>query len=204
LPQTDGSGLPAFAALGGRSGRLERDRSLLLVVDIQERLAPHVADADALIARTQALLAAARLFAIPVLATEHCADRIGPLIARLKSSLQPHEIYAKTRFGGADHADFVDRLARSARSQVVIAGMEAHVCVMQTALGVAVAGYEVFVVADAVGSRTVRPLDRTLALERMRSAGCTLVATETALFEWTGAGDDAAFGQVLALVKSLP
>jgi hypothetical protein len=75
---------------------------------------------------------------------------------------------------------------------------------MQSSLGLAAAGYEVFVVADAVGSRGVRALDRQLALERMRAAGCMLVGTETVLFEWTGSGDDAAFRDVLALVKALP
>lgn len=144
------------------------------------------------------------MFRIPVLATEHCPNDIGPLIDRLRDTLKPDELFAKTRFGAVDHPEFAARLARTSRSQIVIAGMEAHVCVMQTALGIVAAGYEAFVVADAVGSRSARPTDRTLALERMHDAGCTLVGTETLLFEWTGAGDDHAFRDVLALVKALP
>ena len=192
------------ATLHAPSHRIERERSLLLVVDIQARLAPHVAGGDALIARTQALIAAARAFAIPIVATEHCADRIGPLVPAIRDSLAPHELFAKTRFSAGDHPEFLAKLARTTRSQVVVAGMEAHVCVIQTALAVAAAGYEMYVVADAVGSRSERETDRTHALERMRAAGCLMAGTETVLFEWTRDGGDAAFRDVLALVKDLP
>lgn len=184
--------------------RIQRDRSVLLVVDIQARLAPHVLAHEALRQRTRALLEAARRFAIPRLATEHCAAQIGPLVEELRGELDPDEIFAKTRFGAADHPDFVARLKRTGRTQVIVAGMEAHVCVMQTALGLVAAGYEVFAVADAIGSRGARQADRQLALDRLRAAGCTLVGTETVLFEWTGGGDDAAFRDVLELVKALP
>ena len=186
------------------SGRLDRDRSLLLVVDIQSRLAPHVLGHDALIARSEALLAAARRFGLPCLATEHCAAQIGPLVPRLRERLEPGEIFAKTRFGAADHAEFASLLRARGRPQVVVAGMEAHVCVLQTVLGLAATGHEVFVAGDAVGSRGARGADREFALERMRRAGCTVAGTETLLFEWTRAGDDAAFRDVLALVKTLP
>ena len=184
--------------------RISRERSVLLVVDIQTRLAPHILDHEALRLRVQALIEAARRFAIPRVATEHCAGQIGPLVEELRSAFSPGEIFAKTRFGAADDPDFVARLARTGRTQIVVAGMEAHVCVLQTALGLLANGYEVFAVADAIGSRAARRADRTLALDRVRAAGGTLVGTETVLFEWTGAGDDPAFRDVLALVKSLP
>jgi nicotinamidase-related amidase len=186
------------------SGRLDRDRSLLLVVDIQTRLAPHVLGHEALVARTEALLAAARRFDVPCLATEHCAAQIGPLIPRLRERFATGEIFAKTRFGATDHAEFEALLRACGRPQVVVAGMEAHVCVLQTVLGLAASGYEVLVVGDAVGSRGARCADREFALERMRRAGCAAAGTETVLFEWTRAGDDAAFRDVLALVKTLP
>jgi nicotinamidase-related amidase len=201
--QTEAASAP-FGMLREASRRIERERSALLVVDIQSRLAPHVQDHEALIARTCSLIQAATRFRIPRLATEHCGKQIGPLVERVRSQLAPTDIFAKTRFGVADHPEFRAMLARTSRTQVVVAGMEAHVCVMQSSLGLAAAGYEVFVVADAVGSRGVRALDRQLALERMRAAGCMLVGTETVLFEWTGSGDDAAFRDVLALVKALP
>jgi nicotinamidase-related amidase len=183
---------------------LSRDRSLLLVVDIQERLAPHVLDHEALIARVEALLHASRLFGVPVCATEHSAARIGPLIPRLRTRLAADEILAKTRFGAADHPELAARLRSIGRTQVLVAGMEAHVCVLQTTLGLAASGFDAFVVVDAIGSRAERALDRTLALERMRDAGAVAIATETALFEWTRDADDPRFRDVLELVKALP
>ena len=196
MPPTDASQPPVR--------RLDRERSLLLIVDVQAQLAPHVADVDALVARTQALIAAARLFDVPVVATEHCADRIGPLVPALASHLRDGETFAKTRFSAGDHPEFLARVARTSRTQLVVVGMEAHVCVMQTALSLAAAGYELHAVADAIGSRTARQLDRAHALDRLRSAGSVLCGTETVLFEWTRAGDDAAFRAVLDLVKALP
>ena len=187
----------------GAAGRHDRDRSQLLIVDVQERLAPHVEGNEALMARCEALIAVATTFGIPKLLTEHCPAQIGPVVQRLRSRFAPEEIFLKSNFAAADHAEFASRLVQG-RDQLVVAGMEAHVCVMQTVLGLAANGFEVFVVADAVGSRAVRQDDRRYALERMRAAGCTLVGTETALFEWTRSGDDAAFRETLRIVKNLP
>ncbi len=186
------------------SRRIDSDRSLLLVVDIQQRLVPHVHDHEGVIARAEALLAAATRLGIPRLATEHCPQQIGPLVAAITNRVEPREVFAKTRFGAMDHPEFEALLARCERRQIVVAGMEAHVCVMQTALGLVAAGYEVIVVGDAVGSRAERQSDRELALSRLRDAGCTIAGTETVLFEWIGSGDDAAFRDVLSIVKSLP
>lgn len=184
--------------------RIDRARSLLLVVDIQARLAPHVEDDEAILARTLALIAAAKRFGIPALATEHAADAIGPLVPPVRGRLADGDILAKRCFAATDEPGFDAWLRARGRPQVVVAGMEAHVCVMQTALGLASAGYETFVVADAVGSRPQRRLDRTLALARLQEAGCTLAGTDTVLFEWTRAADDPAFREILPLVKGLP
>lgn len=205
MPQTESEAAAgAFWSRREPRRRVRRETSVLLVVDIQERLAAHVAGHEALIARTRALLSAAARLDVPRLATEHCAQQIGPLVAPIAALLEPREVFAKTRFGAADHPEFAALLARTSRTQVVIAGMEAHVCVMQTALGLVAAHYDVFVVGDAVGSRAERQTDRDLALSRLREAGCGIVGTETVLFEWTGSGDDAAFRDMLKIVKTLP
>lgn len=184
--------------------RLVRDRSLLLVVDIQERLAPAIAEAEAVIARTSALMRLAGRFGIPTLATEHLPERIGPLVATVRDSLVSDAVLVKQRFGAADEPAFGRWLGSRGRDQIVIAGMEAHVCVLQTALALVAGGYRVFVAADATGSRSLRSDDRDWALARMRDAGCTIAGTETILFEWTGGADDPAFRETLAIVKSLP
>lgn len=184
--------------------RLDRDASLLLVVDVQTRLAPHVEAHEALITRAGALLDAAHRFAIPRRLTEHCAEQIGPVVPMLRERFAADEIFAKTRFGAADHPEFTAALRGTGRTQIVIAGMEAHVCAMQTSLGLIERGFAVFAVTDALGSRAARRDDRRMALERLRAAGAVLTATETVLFEWTRDGTDPAFRDVLALVKRLP
>jgi nicotinamidase-related amidase len=192
------------APRGPATTRIDRATSALLVVDVQARLAPHVADHAALIDRTCTLLDAAQHFAVPCLATEHCAQQIGALVPPIATRVDAERTFAKTRFCATDHPDFRALLSRTARSQIVIAGMEAHVCVMQTALGIRALGYDVFIVGDTVGSRAGREADRAFAIDRMRAAGCAVAGAETVLFEWTAGGDDAAFRDVLKLVKALP
>jgi nicotinamidase-related amidase len=187
----------------GAARRLDRDRCLLLVVDVQERLAPHIAQGEALTARCEALITAATRFDIPKVLTEHCPEQIGPVVARLRARFAPDEIFIKSSFAAGDHAAFADKLARG-RDQIVVAGMEAHVCVLQTVMALAARDLQIFVVGDAVGSRAPRQEDRRYALERMAAAGCTLLGTETALFEWTRSGEDAAFKDILRIVKTLP
>jgi nicotinamidase-related amidase len=184
--------------------RLDRDRSLLLVVDVQERLVPYVHEHARLVARVDALLSAARRLGIPALATEHCAAQLGPTVPSLRSRFAAGAVFAKTHFGATAHAEFGALLRGHDRTQVVVAGMEAHVCVLQTVLGLVGEGRDVLVVGDAVGSRGPRLADRGFALERMARAGCTVAGTETVLFEWARAGDDPAFRDILALVRALP
>jgi nicotinamidase-related amidase len=183
--------------------QITRDRSALLVVDIQSKLAPHIADHETLIRRTDALLAAAALFGVPKLATEHCPNQIGPVIEPLRAQFAADEIFMKTSFGATGHPDFIARVQRTGRRTIVMTGMEAHVCVLQTALGLRAIGLDVCIVTDAVGSRGARRDDREFALRRLERAGCLLAGTETVLYEWTGDATDARFREVLKLVKAL-
>ena len=183
--------------------RADRNQSLLLVIDIQSRLAPHVAGHQQLIHRAEALLGAAGLLGIPKLLTEHCPTQIGAVIEPLRHRFADDEIFEKTCFGAADHPQFVERVRQSGRTTIVITGMEAHVCVMQTALGLRKHGFAVTIVADAVGSRQASQLDRELALQRMRYAGCVIAGTETVLFEWARSGTDPHFKTLLATVKAI-
>ncbi|MDH5208253.1 MAG: isochorismatase family protein [Burkholderiaceae bacterium] len=181
--------------------RLVREDSLLLVIDIQRKLAPAIQHHERITSRTEALVTAAELFGIPKLITEHCPQQIGALVEPLRSRFGPSEIFEKTAFAATDHPEFVDRVRASGRRQVVMTGMEAHVCVMQAALGLLREGLEVCIAADAVGSRPAADLDRQLALARMAQAGCLVAGTETVLFEWTRYATDERFRSILALVK---
>jgi nicotinamidase-related amidase len=184
--------------------RLKREDSLLLVIDPQQKLVPAMKDPERVLARTDALVTAAGLFAVPKLITEHCPNQIGLLVEPLRGRFAEGEIYVKSAFSATDHPEFMQKVRASGRRQIVIAGMEAHVCVLQTVLGLVGEGCAVLVVGDAVGSRAPRLADRQFALERMARAGCTVAGTETVLFEWARAGDDPAFRDILALVRALP
>lgn len=181
--------------------RITRDHSLLLLIDLQTRLAPHILDHEAIIARSQALLDAAEIFGIPKRMTEHCPHRIGPAIEPLRRRFAATEIYEKSSFGAADEAPFVDLLRATGRRQAIVAGMEAHVCVLQTALGLHQHGFEVAIVADAVGSRRSAQRDRDWALQRLVQEGCRLAGAETVLYEWTATAADPRLREVLAIVK---
>ncbi|MGZ8273894.1 MAG: isochorismatase family protein [Burkholderiaceae bacterium] len=182
--------------------RLDREDSLLLVIDIQRKLAPAIQDHERITARTDTLVSAAELFGIPKLITEHCPQQIGLLVEPLRSRFRVSEIFEKTAFSATDHPEFLDKVRASGRRRVVITGMETHVCVMQAALGLRADGLDVWIVDDAVGSRQAAQRDRALALNRMSNAGCVVAGTETVLFEWTRYANDERFRSILALVKS--
>jgi nicotinamidase-related amidase len=138
---------------------------------------------------------------VPVFASEHCPDRIGPIVPALRALVGGDAIVSKVHFSCADEAGCLARFNALGRRQVVIAGIEAHVCVMQTALGLRERGYEPFLVADAVGSQ--RAEDRAAGLQRLAAAGCSSATTEMAIFEWLHRADDARFREVLQIVKGL-
>jgi nicotinamidase-related amidase len=181
--------------------RLHRDSTALLVVDIQSRLAPAMHQSEAVIQANSALIQASRQLEIPIFASEHCAERIGPTVPVLRTLLRDDEILHKRHFSCADDTDIMHRLKRLGKSQIVVTGMEAHVCVLQTVLGLAEHGYKPFFVADAVASRHAQ--NKELAAHRLRQYAIPVISTEMALFEWMGHADHPAFRDILGLVKSL-
>lgn len=166
----------------------------VLIVDCQDKLVPHVADGDQVVARCANLLGAARVLAIPVLISEHYPQGIGHTVAALRTLVEADEVMRKDHFSCVAEPGLRDRLLHDARRTLVIAGMEAHVCVMQTALDALAGGLRVLLVADAVGSR--RALDRDTALARLREAGATLVTREMIIFEWARRGATETFREL--------
>lgn len=178
---------------------LSRSRSVLLVVDVQDRLAPAIHDGGAVLGRIETLLRAAGRLGVPVAATEQYPRGLGRTVAGISALLDPGAIVEKIHFSAAEEPGFVERLRGHDRRQVVVAGMEAHVCVLQTALGLATAGFDPFVVADAVGSRTAA--DKALGLERLRGEGVRIVSTEMVVFEWLHRAGTPEFKDVVNLIK---
>jgi nicotinamidase-related amidase len=176
---------------------LSRHHCGLLVVDVQEKLLKAIPAADRLVWNIRRLLYAARLLQVPSAATEQYPQGLGPTSAALRQLVPPPA--AKQRFsccdGQALPSDWPDR----GISQMLVVGLEAHVCVLQTVLDLLSDGYRVFVAADAVASRAER--DAEIALRRMESSGATLVTVEAVLFEWCETSAAAEFKQISQLVR---
>jgi nicotinamidase-related amidase len=168
-------------------------RSLLLVVDVQEKVMPAMGDHDRLTANVTWLVRAAQRLGVPVAATEHCAKSLGPTVATIRSLLPPDAIGAKGHFS-AVAAKCLPALPGADRPQVVMAGIEAHVGLLQTALELMEEGKEVYVVADCVGSR--RDADRDLALARVRQDGARIVSREMVVYEWLGEAGTPLFKEI--------
>jgi len=162
--------------------RMSAVRSCLVVVDVQERLAPVMADPRKVIEGAARLVRGAKRLSVPVLISEQYPRGLGPTMVDVKSVAPEGTIVEKTAFSCMGEPAFAERFAALGRRQAVIAGIEMHVCVMQTALDLKALGYEVFVAADACGSRFVE--DEEIARRRMVINGIELVTIEMVLFEW--------------------
>lgn len=176
-----------------------RDCCFVLLVDAQARLMPAIAQRDEVLANLDRLLRAARLLGVPVRATEHCADAIGPTVPSLSERLEPSEILAKRHFDATRASAVPQALSDLARPVAAVAGVEAHVCVAQTVLGLLRLGWRVAVVEDACGSR--HAVDRDAGLARLRAAGAVPVTVEALVFEWLETADHPRFRDTLAIVK---
>jgi nicotinamidase-related amidase len=168
---------------------LRADASLLLVVDLQERLMPAIAGAAGVVENACRLVRAATRIGVDVQATEQNPAGLGPTVEPV-AALLPAGAQAKTAFA----ADVVPH-----PGTVVVTGCEAHVCVLQTVLALRAAGRDVAVVADAVASRAEANRDR--ALDRLRAHGVDVVTTEMVVFEWLASSDHPSFREVQRLIR---
>jgi len=176
---------------------LTPDNSVLLLVDFQTRLMPAIAEADRVLANAKRLAEAARLLGVPILATEENPHSLGPTVEALAPFAEAR--LSKHHFDATRDARWPEFLIET-RPHLVVAGCEAHVCVLQTTLGALARGLRVWLVRDAVGSRTIE--NRDAGLHRAERHGAELVTTEMVVFEWLATCDHPRFREVLALVKS--
>ena len=175
---------------------LTAERSVLLLTDLQQRLMPAIHDGDSVIARAARLAEAALLLDVPVVATEQYPAGLGPTVERLAG--YPRATMAKTMFSAAAEPGFGSLLPAGTR-EIVIAGVETHVCVLQTALDLLGSRYRVILAADATGSRD--PADHRAAIDRARQHGAEVVTSEMVLFEWLRDSRHPGFRQVQKLLK---
>ena len=181
---------------------LDRARSAVLIVDLQERLAPAISNIGELLARVELLLRVATSLGVPLAFTEQNSAGLGATVPAIRALAPAAPVIAKMHFKATIEPGLEAWVGQTGARQLVIAGTETHVCVLQTTLGLIERGYETFLVADAAGSR--RESDRMLAIERLRTEGCRIVSSEMVVFEWLKKAATEEFRSLLPLIKVVP
>jgi nicotinamidase-related amidase len=179
--------------------RLTRAAAGLVVVDFQERLLPAMFEAQRVLQTSLRLIQGATVLGLPVFATEQYRKGLGATVPEIRAAIAGFAPMEKLAFSACGAEGFVAALKARQISQVLLCGIETHVCVCQTCVDLLDDGFSVFVVADAVSSRTSD--NNRLGLDRMRDSGAVIVSVEMALLELLGAAGTAEFKQILGLIK---
>jgi hypothetical protein len=177
----------------------DREESMVLLVDCQERLFPVITGSETLELRQQILLKGAVTLGIPVLVTEQYKKDLGATRTKLLEAAPKAPVLEKLTFSCFGDPPFMAKFQELERGTLIVAGIEAHICVLQTALDALAEGYQVHVVADAVGSRD--EANKRLALKRLAKAGAVITCVESVLFEWMIRCDVSEFKDIQRLVK---
>lgn len=175
------------------------NNSALIVIDFQGRLAVSVQNAEAVQDRLNVLIPAARQLDVPVIWVEHVPEKLGPTHPAVAQCMEGLTPIAKYTFNACLNEDFLEALDYVAAKNLIIVGVEAHVCILQTSEALLARGKKVQLVADAISSRN--EMDRNIAIERLIHAGAKLTTTETLLFELLETPRHPKFRDVLSLLK---
>jgi nicotinamidase-related amidase len=178
---------------------LKMENVALLIVDIQGNLAHSMHGKELLFKNVQKLIKGTQVLGIPILWTEQNPQGLGPTIPEIADILSNIKPISKMSFSCCQNNRFVQALKALNRKQVLIAGIEAHICVYQTAVDLVDLGYEVQVVTDAVSSRNME--NKEIGLQKMRDSGVSLTSVETALFELLKVAEGEQFREILKIVK---
>lgn len=180
---------------------LEADHCALVVVDIQQKLLPPIFNKDTLVKNSQLLVRLAKILNIPVMVTTQYTKGLGPTVPEIASLLEDVTSIDKLEFScfGSDQFRFGLKSLPGNRNTVLLCGMEAHICVMQTALGALNAGYLVHVASDAIGSRAES--NWRVGLDRMQAAGAVVSSTEMMMYELLRCSGTAQFKELLPYLK---
>lgn len=179
---------------------MNREDSALLVIDMQEKLLAVVPNGAQLVWNARRLLDAAAALSVPVAGTEQYPERLSATVPEIKDRLGATP--DKLCFSAGVRGEIFERWKNDGRYRVLLVGIETHVCVLQTALDLAAAGFQAYVAVDAVGARN--SIDHETALRRMEAAGVILTTTETAMFEWCQTSEASEFKRISALAKEHP
>ena len=183
---------------GFRSPELiSRTESALLVIDVQEKVLARIADKERIVWNIDRLIRAAEILNVPASACEQYPQRLGKTVNPLSGKLQ--EPFAKRMFSCRERGELFENWASNGLRQIVVVGIETHVCVLQSVLDLLAEGYSVYVVVDTIGARL--DLDHDIALRRMETSGAILTTVESVLFEWCETSVAAEFKQISKLVQ---
>ena len=177
----------------------DRDRSLLLIVDVQEAMLKAVPVWEETVRRVSQLVRTAAVLEIPVLVTEHYKKGLGATISQLDPILEQASFFQKEHFSACLEEDFLQTVRSFDRPQIILAGMETHVCVFQTGMDLIQSGYQVHLVQNAVASRFKE--DWNIAVNLFRDAGAVISSAEMIIFQWIRRSNTEEFRNVLPIVK---
>lgn len=177
-----------------------RGRTALLIMDMQEKILPAMADSAGILARCRILAEGADILQLPVIVTEQYPQGLGTTVPELREIIPAGApLLAKRAFSAAAVPGFMDALTATGAQQVLIAGIETHICVLQTALDLLIRGYQVHLVADACGSRTTQ--NHKNAARRLAAAGGIITNSESALFELLEKAEGEEFKRISKLIR---
>jgi nicotinamidase-related amidase len=176
---------------------LDREKTALIVIDIQGNLAQAMSEKELLFENAEKIIRGVQVFSIPVLVTEQV--KLGSTIPVLTQFLEGVKSIVKESFSCCGDRRFMEELTTLNRKQILITGIEAHVCVYQTAMDLIKRGYEIYLVADAVSSRTIR--NREIGIQKLKDSGAVLTSAEMALFELLKTAGDPKFKEIFKIVK---
>lgn len=179
--------------------RIHTHESIALCIDIQERLFPHIHNNTAIEKAATILIQGLSILEVPLLVTEQYVKGLGATIPSLAACLGSYKALEKMCFSCADDSGIMTSIEESGKTTVIMFGIEAHVCVLQTALDLLEKNYRVVLIANAVSSR--KEEDKDIAIERMRQHGVIISSYESILFELCRMSGTPRFKQISALVK---
>lgn len=179
--------------------KLNSQNSLFLMIDVQEKLV-NMLEKSTISAKTSILAATTNVLEIPTIVTEQYPKGLGPTVEIIKSKISPNASYfEKTNFSALGQPEVLEAIKKSGKKQIIICGIEAHICVLQSAIDLTNEGYEVFVVKDACASRN--KYEFKLSMERLKEAGAVITCVEMTIFELLGSAKHPKFKELQALIK---
>jgi nicotinamidase-related amidase len=179
--------------------RILKEHSAALIIDIQERLFPFISENEKLVKNLGILIDGLKALSIPILVTEQYVKGLGPTVAPVAAHLEGIKRTEKMCFSCCDEPRIAEAIAVAGKDNIIVAGIESHVCVLQTVIDLKNSGYRPVVVEDCISSR--RENDKKIALERMRAEGAVITTYESLLFELLRFSGTDEFRTISKLVK---